>query len=185
MNRPLRRGDVVDLDLVVTESANPHLSFRGHWQLDEWEINRTADQVDVGVMNYLPVTQNFRSDLLLRFSAVPSDQVERTHELISATDSPASALARGVLAHPDDPARVMALMDACQEWLRQAPASSIYVVGSWESGRFIADRVYLNRADAIEYCESRMNNGVRWGVMRTKDGASWIQWEAIFLPPSA
>ena len=63
---------------------------------------------------------------------------------------------------------------------KESPIEFVYVVGSCEKEKFIADRVYVNCGDAIDYCNKRNeNDDIRWIVMKAPIGKEWFNWEVI------
>ena len=58
----------------------------------------------------------------------------------------------------------------------------VYLVGSQEH-HFILDRVYLDRAEAIAYCDNRANDTYDWVVFEAPFGLDWLHWENIHATP--
>ena len=50
----------------------------------------------------------------------------------------------------------------------------VFVVGSNERNRFIIDRVYFDKQEAIDYCDSRVNSRFVWSVVEMQDGDMWF-----------
>ncbi len=56
----------------------------------------------------------------------------------------------------------------------------VYIVGSDED-KFICDRVYANKEDAVFYCNIRnKDGGVPWIVMEAEVGIDWMFWKRVY-----
>lgn len=59
----------------------------------------------------------------------------------------------------------------------------IYVVGSMEElemkDYFVFHTAFLDRSDAVAFCERQLNGEYDWVVLNGTPGAPWLDWDEI------